>query len=284
VVNFALRGAFATDGGAVIAEALRTEFPRQIYLANEVPGRVIDPLGREDYRTIFWHGYFGGYLLPFAPRDAQVRTRFSQWNFLPVSLTARLDRWLRFDDVWNWLAFTHLNTVPSFYAATPPALFRPRQTFVDSEPDGSALTLDQRYLPAVRETEMKILRATTERTYERAADGGWHWLPEARQACEKSYREAFPESLRARTLMLIGRDSPFFRNQLSPDERARDEQAVRDTVEAFRRQGYAAIDYGAGFGPEDYGDRIHLAPSGGAKLATTVAAQIRIMTETLHYQ
>ena len=84
--------------------------------------------------------------------------------------------------------------------------------------------------------------------------------------------------------MLIGRDSPFFRNQLSPDEKARDEQAVHDTVDAFRRHGYAAIDYGAGFTPEDYGDRIHLAPSGGAKLATLVAAQIRGMTATLHYQ
>jgi hypothetical protein len=284
VVNFALRGAFATDGGAVIAEALRKEFPRQIYIANEVPGRIIDPLGREDYRTLFWHGYFGGYLLPSASRDAQVWHRFSHLDFLPVSLTARLDRWLRFDDVWNWLAFTHFNTLPSFYAATPPAMFRPRKEFVDSEPDGSGLTLEQRYLPAAREAEMKILRATSENTYERAPDGSWRWLPAAQQACEKSYREAFPESLHARTLMLIGRDSPFFRSQLAPDELARDEQAVRDTVEAFRRQGYAAIDYGTGFVPEDYGDRIHLAPSGGLKLATLVAAQVRIMAETLHYQ
>lgn len=285
VVNFALRGAFATDGGAVIAEALRKEFPRQIYIANEVPGRVINPLGREDYRTIFWHGYFGGYLLSDGARNAAVRAQLrAHPDFLPTALTAGLDRVFRFDDVWNWLAFVHLNTLSSFYAEGPPAMFSPRRLFTDSEPDGSPLTLEQRYLPAAREAEMKILRATTESTYVRGADGGWHWLPEAQEACEQGYQEAFPAPLRARTLMLIGRDSPFYRNQLSPDERARDEQAVRDTVDALRRHGYAAIDYGTDFGPEDYGDRIHLAPSGGLKLATGVAAQIRTMTETLHYQ
>jgi hypothetical protein len=284
VINFALRGAFVTDGGAVIAEALRKEFPHQIYIANEAPGREMDPLGREDYRTIFWHAYFGGYLLPDASRDAQVRARFRYPDFLPTRINVWLDHWLRFEDFWNWLAFVHLNTLPSLYAPAPPETFHPRRLFTDSEPDGSSLTLEQRYLPSVRETEMKILRATTERTYERAVDGSWHWLPDAQSACEHSYREAFPESLHARTLLVIGRDSPFFRNQLSSDELARDEQAVHDTVAALRREGYGAVDYGAGFLPEDYGDRTHLAPSGGLKLAKIVAAQVRTMAQTLHYQ
>src|SRR5271157_686214 len=37
VVNFAFRGGSPTDGGAVVAEALREEFPRQILIVNEAP-------------------------------------------------------------------------------------------------------------------------------------------------------------------------------------------------------------------------------------------------------
>jgi|GEM_PF-5051947 len=73
VINFALRGATPTDGGAVIAEVLRKEFPRQIYIANEKAVMGIFPLGNAVYRFIMWQAYFGGRLLSDSRRNYWVR-------------------------------------------------------------------------------------------------------------------------------------------------------------------------------------------------------------------
>ena len=63
VINFALRGGTPTDGGAVVAEALRKEFPRQILIVNEAAVTGVEPFGREAYRYLVWQGYFGGKFL-----------------------------------------------------------------------------------------------------------------------------------------------------------------------------------------------------------------------------
>jgi hypothetical protein len=287
VINFALRGATPTDGGAVVAEVLRDEFPRQIYIANEKAATGIFPLGSETYRTVFWQAYFGGQLINDAARNAYVRdTLFYPANWAKaaeISGSALLDRALRFRDYWNRVAFERLNTVPSIYAPAPPGLFAPRKLFTDQERDGSGLTLDERYLPAVRSREMEILRATSGLFYEHKNGGGWQMREAERMRIDAYYRDAFPAALHTRTMLLIGRDSAFFRAQLRPDERTRDEQAIVDSVAMLRGHGYAALDYGEKFTAEDYADRTHLAPAGGEKLADAVAPAVRALADKLGY-
>ena len=287
VINFALRGATPTDGGAVIAEVLRDEFPRQIYIANEKAATGIFPLGGETYRTIFWQAYFGGQLLNDPARDRAVRNdRIFVKDFaeaVDIVGSVTLDRVLRFRDFWNRLAFEKINTVPSPYAPAPPGLFAPRKYFSDEERDGTSLTLDERYLPSARVREMEILRATSGLYYNRAADGSWHLRDFERARIGEYYRDGFPQALHARTMLLIGRDSAFFRAQLTESERARDEQAISDSVAMLRGFGYEAVDYGKNFTAEDYADRTHLAPPGGEKLADTVAPAVQALAEKLGY-
>jgi hypothetical protein len=287
VINFALRGAAPADGGAVVAEVLRNEFPRQIYLANEKPATSFNALGNKTYRFLFWQAYFSGRLLDDADRNGQVRRELLAlhgWTETPGIVGAELlDRGLRFHDFWNRMAMETLNTVPSLYAPAPPALFSPRKLFTDEEPDGTNLTEERRYLPSVREVEMEILRASSGIAYQQDADGTWRMNAKARAAVTRDCGAAIPASLHARTLMLVGRDSTFFRRQLKPDEAARDEQGIRDAVELFRSLGYASIDYGRDFTEVDYSDRTHLAPSGGEKLADGVAKEIQSMASRLGY-
>jgi len=40
--------------GAVVAEALRREYPRQIYIANAIPTQPIEAAGSVIYRFMFW--------------------------------------------------------------------------------------------------------------------------------------------------------------------------------------------------------------------------------------
>ncbi len=287
VLNFALRGATPTDGGAVVAEALRDEFPHQIYIANEKAATGIYPLGSETYRAIFWQAYFGGQLISDPARNVVVRETLlppSRWaSAFEISGSSLLDRVLRFRDFWNRVAMEDLNTVASIYTPAPPGMFTPRKLFTDAEPDGTALTLDERYLPVARAREMEILRATSGLFYEPTAEGGWRMRESIRERIDHSYRIAFPAALHARTMLLIGRDSIFFRQQLTPAEHARDEQAIADAVDMLRARGYAAIDYGEKFTAEDYADRTHLAPPGGEKLAATVAPAVRALAGKLGY-
>jgi len=287
VINFALRGATPTDGGAVVAEVLRREYPRQIYIANEKAATGLFPLGGQTYRSIFWEAYFKGRLLSDRHRNEWVRNELTDrqnWAMTPEIVgSAWLDDVLRFHDFWNRLSFEKFNTVPSLFAPAPPALFSPRKLFTDEEPDGTNLTLDQRYLPAVRETEMKILRGTTILAYAPVAGGGWQMKAGLRGQLDNVYEQAFPASLHRRTLLLVGRDSSFFRHQLTAEELNRDEQGIHDMVTMLRAHGYAAMDYGADFTDEDYADRTHLAPVGGQKLADAVAREVRSMAEGLDY-
>jgi hypothetical protein len=287
VINLAMRGASPTNSGAVVAEVLRKEFPRQIYIANEKPASELSMLGITVYRYAFWQAYFAGQLLADPDRERQVRDELldpaHHAMVLDLVTVEYLDRILRFRDFWNRQAFERLNTVASLYAPAPPAMFRPRRIFEDTEPDATNLTLEQRYLPAVRETEMKIVRATTELTYRRARNGGWEMQGGARFMIKDSYRQAFPKALRSRTLLLIGRESPFFRHQLTPGEFARNEQAIHDAVAMLHAEGYAALEYGGDYTDEDYGDRTHLAPSGGEKLAAEVAHEVTALAGRLDY-
>lgn len=287
VINFALRGASPMDGGAVVAEVLRAEYPRIIYIANEKPATRISPIGNDTYRFIFWQAYFEGRLVSYAPRNQWVRGELldhRNWGQTPgIAGGAWLDRVLRFRDFWNRLAFEKFNTIPSLYAPAPPALFGARRLFEDQEPDGTDLTLDRRYLPAAREAEMKILRGTTVLAYERGPNLDWRLAEATRGGLLKSYRDAMAPEFRPRTLIVVGRDSPFFRRQLAPDEQTRDEQGIRDAVTLLRESGYESVDYGKDFAVEDYADRTHLDPKGGEKLADTVAPVVKAMAEKLNY-
>lgn len=124
VVNLAMRGASPGNTGAVVAEVLRREFPRQIYIANEKPATELSMLGITVYRYAFWQAYFAGQLMSYPDRDRQVREELldpaNRAMALDLAFVGLTDRFLHFSDFWNRMAFERLNTVPSLYAPAPP--------------------------------------------------------------------------------------------------------------------------------------------------------------------
>jgi len=288
VVNFALRGATPTDGAAVIAEVLREEFPRQIYITNERPKLGAGQIGGATHRWLFWEAYFGGRLLTVSTRDQRA------WRELTVGIThpqaveivstALLDRVLHYRNFWNRVGFERMFTVPSLYAEAIPALLAPRKLFADVEVDATAEPFrSQRYSPAGLEAEMAITRATTALHYHRETDGGWAMNPASKLEMTWSTEEAFPGPLKARTLLLLSLNSPFYRRYLTTEERARDDQATRDSLGYWQRAGHRAIAYGREWTDDDYGDRTHLSKLGARKLAELVAPEVEAMVKQLGY-
>jgi hypothetical protein len=288
VINFAMLGASPTDGGAVVAETLRREFPRQVLIVNEAPVTAVEAFGREPYRYIFWEGYYGGRLIESPKRDSQIR-EFLRSNsaersrVLEDRISIGFDEGLHYRDLWNWTDYDWFGTMPYPRAESFPLFLKPRRAYVDPGVDGTdPQYVAKRYRPSDLEAEMRITRGPAI-YYSQDAKGLWT-LAEATRANLAAYCDgAFPDPLKGRTLVLISEGSPFYRHLLAPTEVSMLGQAGSDTVDIWQRAGYPALDYGWDYTPADYGDRIHLTKTGGWKLADQVAPKVAAIAKTLGY-
>lgn len=287
VVNLAFRGSSPTDGGTLVAESLRDEFPHQIYLANVPPFKAASPGGSVDYFFMLLDAHHKGWLLRHPPRDAVIADRLSRPDLYPAareqSLGAWLDAALRFRDLWNWWSATRSFTFPTPQTSQLTRAFRARNDFPDTEPDFDAMPLTERFSLRFAATELDITRNTTAPYYEPDGSGGWRAAPHMQAEFEDYARDAFPDPLKVRTLIVVSPNSPYYVSRLTPAEQARDGLAIRDTVARWMALGYAATDYGPGFDDTDFGDRTHLTATGGRKLAARLAPEIRALARLLGY-
>ena len=289
VVNLAFRGGSPSDGAMVVAEALRREFPRQILVANTGTVQGISPIGSEPFRFLFWEAYYKGELENYAPRNAVVRDFFGAragLSAVQFDTAGRvwLDRGLHFRDLWNWVGMRWIFTIPDPYYPTWREQFQPRERFEDTEGDFDATPFAERFPANTLTLETQITRGFTETHYERTPAGGWMMRPAKQAEIESNLRATMPEPLRRRTLIIVSRNSPFYVQQLTPDEQRRDAQSYDDTIALYRSTGYAAMTYPADINENDYGDRAHLTVSGGRKLADAVAEEVRAMAANLGYE
>ncbi len=287
VINLAFRGSSPTDGGAFVAESLRDEFPRQIYIANVAALQAADTIGIESYRFIFLDAYYKGLLLPWAPRDQQFKEYLAEPAFHTARferrLGAQIDSALHYRDFWNWWSATKFFTFATPFQPNPKLAYKPRGYFKDEENDYDGTPFEQRFTPATVANDTVIARAYSANGYTKNPAGQWQLADAARDQFLRFAANAFPDPLKPRTLILISRNSPFYTRQLGPDIQTRDEVAIRDTITGFEKLGYAALDTGNHYENEDFGDRTHLTSAGGAKLAATVAPKIEALATKLGY-
>ena len=289
VVNLAMRGAGVTDCGAVVAEALRKEFPRQIYLANASPTQPSFPDGTISYRFVFWEAYYKGLLMEDPDRAAAIKETYrirpkTIENLPEQRLRAALDSVLYFGDTWNRCAFERFNTVWTQERSHGLDSFAPRHIYPDNEPDYLTFSAADRLFTGPRfDAELGFTRDVSLRAFSVGRDGGWEPYQPAWDQLAESIGTAIPGSLRARTLIVLTHNSPYYLDKLTPAEQSRDELAHTLSVQVWQRAGYEAFDCGRGYTVEDYGDRIHLSSTGGDKLARQISSEVRRIAAKLHY-
>jgi hypothetical protein len=287
VINLAFRGALCTDGGALVAEALRREYPRQIYVANSSPFVPPYPYGIEPYRYLFWQARSFGLLEDYAPRNELVED-FERLNFgladrFELAGAGWLDRVLRYRDLWNWIGYNYYFTIKNPHTPDLPQATWARRKFHDEEGDFNATPFVKRFLPENRDIEMKIVQGFSGTYYVEDKLGRWRLEPKLKEKFLHIARGAVPDDLKARTLIMLSRNSPYYLKNLSSDEMHREDLAYQDGVAAWQTAGYAAAEYGRDFTDDDYGDRTHLTIQGGRKLAGVVEKEIRAMVARLGY-
>jgi lysophospholipase L1-like esterase len=287
VVNLAFRGAFCTDGCAIVAEVLRKEFPRQVYVTNTGPFVRPEPIGSQPYRYLLWEARSRGLLETFAKRDKiiadsrKIEYNFGQW--VDICAGTYLDNFLRFRDLWNWVGYKYFFTIQNPITPDLPRAVWARDRFDDIENDFEDTPMSLRFLPEYRDAEMKIVRGFSSIYYVKDARGNWRTDPKFMKDFNRVVGGAFPEDLRARTLVMLSRNSPLYLRQLTPDEALREDASYRDCESVWRQFGYAADDYGRDYDDSDFGDRTHLTGTGGRRLAAQVAADVRQIAVKLGY-
>jgi hypothetical protein len=288
VINFSFRGGSATDCGAVLAETLRAEFPRQILIADDPPVTDVLSIGSPPYRYMLWQAYFEGKLIDFPQREARLREFVSQnpesrVQVLETRISVGMDRVLHFHDLWNWITFDYFGTVPSFREPYFPLFLKPRRGYADAEVDGTDPKYNESHYPAsTLDAEIRIVRGASA-YYSRNPNGRWVLAPATRADLSTYCDEAIPTPLKKRTLVLITGNSPYYIRRLSSEDRQMVRQSTLDSAEIWRQAGYSSFEFGQDYSDTDFGDRDHLTKFGGWKLAAQVAPKIKSMAEELGY-
>jgi hypothetical protein len=296
VVNFAFRGALPTDGGAVAAEALRQEFPRQIYVANAAPTQEIPAAGSRVYRFMFWDAYYKGLLIDDPIRAAAIKASVTTEGadaaeLRELRIREGFDRLFYFQDLWNFVAYTRFSTVwdsyfPGVRGFSAPLQFtEPRKNFPDPEPDYLTVSVSARFPSTRNQFELQTVRDFSRLAYEpeKGPDGQWQPKPAVWDKFRSEIAAAFPPDLKRRTLILTGHPSPNYIQRLTVSERERDAFFYAQAAREWEKDGYAALEFGGDFTIDDYGDRTHLTWHGGNKLAGMVAAKVRALSKDLGY-
>lgn len=274
VLNLGMPQAQPAEFGGVVAEMLAADGMKLIYVTDvEAKANLGDPDGIL-YRYFFWDAYFKGLLLPDPAREHHLsllpRWRGEKLGFGELRAGRRLDGLLFFQDLWTTCALRKVNTV---WPGSPrDSLTRPRRLHADAW-DG----LPPRYAAHLEGQYREVVQAWA--TNSVAVVAGKSASPLAR-----SLLASFPAPTRARSLVLVMRESPHFVDQLPRRIRADYCWAMAQAVEVLGAAGFAAVGVGEDFSTEDFVDGCHLSEQGGSKLAHTVAPQVRALAARLGYR
>jgi hypothetical protein len=275
VVNLALRSAYPTQAGALVAESLHRRGIPLVYVTDTNPLAGTGLAAGPPYGYYYWQALYQGKLAPFPAREEAI----DRWiGSLPPAaraqlaedrLAGRLDGWFHHLSLWHHVGYHYGFTVWNYLVRDE--FWAPRQRLADNEP--AARPLAERFLtdPA---GETAIARGYTASLAEPDAHGGWQLTAAGRRKIADEIEVSFAPDLRPRMLMLLEVNNPYYLARLTPAEQARETFVYDACAAIWREHGIACVPAGRGFEPADYVDRPHLSAAGGHRLAALVAEKI----------
>lgn len=280
VVNLALRASSTFEGAYFVAESLANEYQKLIFVTDARPAFCRNTaLSFYDY--LYFDGLHKGQLpkdsawhKDFAIRQAQsgIKDR-AKWSELDIH--KRLDALCFFDDLWTTIGYRRIFTVWS--SLTAGHFCEPRHSFPDNEPD--LVPIGQRYQHL--KADLEIIQKTTEPFYN--FQGGHLYRKSSAWKGFEDQIQNVPSDFRKHCLILLMRNSPYEVQRLTEREQFRDAAAYHDSLANWQAADFTTTIIGDSFSAEDYWDRCHLTPPGGAKLASIVEGLIKTKAKELGY-
>jgi hypothetical protein len=281
VINLAYRGARPTEMGAVVAEALSKKYPRLIYVANAEPMSMPLPLAGGPYGYLNWEAQASGELPKGTPNldvGAFAANRGEELS-TEGSIRGYFDFWSHASDLWNYLGYKFVFTAFNSLKVPPERFFEARNSSQDQETD--VLPIPQRF--TLQEQSMRILRMLINLWVEKDAQGDFRINPGVLAEFNGLARVAFPNSFKPKTFILLVYNAPYFVGQLSRDEQAAYDFAFSQGKSWLEMAGYRSALIGRNWTDDNFADRAHLTASGGQKMATAIAPEIKSMAVQLGY-
>lgn len=286
VINLAFPSGGYQEHGAVAAQALLKEGYDVVFVGDVFPGYAVRPDGYQ-YPYVFWDAYYKGLLLRPEERLEDVEREYDdsgqQGALIELQARYRLDSLLRFNDLWNYVAYNYVFTVWNQLAAGESGNFLlPRRVYPDPADTFTLPPVEVRFPPSLKDSQVQTLRALGERGCERGGAGTV--VPYEASAFWQHVRtlnqEALPAELRERSLLVLNYWSSVYRKELTPEEQGCFMAAYANMARALADVGYQVLQTGSDFSDEDYYDRLHLTDAGGAKLAKELAPAVRALAGT----
>ena len=278
VVNLSFRGALPCEAGALVAESLIKRGLQVVLIANTAPATVGRVAGGT-YGYLYYEALANDRLIHHPAREAnlaawvETATPLVREQQAELRREAALDAKFHFQALWHHIAYRYCFT--TWTQVTRDLFWRARDTTIDDGTD--ALPIAERFQDQL-ETELSITRAFSAGLAESTGPSSWRsYAPHALLTGELIDAMS-PPAVRARTIMLLNQNAPYYRSRLTPMERTRDDFVFTTYQQIWRDHGIDCHSIGLNFANEDYADRTHLAPSGGRKLAHLVADYVRQLT------
>jgi len=269
VINVSSRGGAPHEYGNWVSEMLLKKRRRVVHVSDIFPCYYMsyDPAGLQ-IRDFFWAARARDLLLPDWPERAkrleQVKLERAAERAKEPNprLMAILDARLNFNDLWGSFRYLHFGTFYSpLLAPRLSTLFMPLRYQEDVEE--VAPPIPARYLRANLRREMHILSELSIP----CADGPLRKM-------EEDFASSISPQVRHVSVFLMQDNSPYFVNQLSPQQQRQLRENSRISAEALERYGVTLLQ-GDFLDETDFADRVHLTEEGGAKLAQRMSVLVR---------
>lgn len=276
VSNLAFRGATTYELGGLVAESLIRQGYPVVYVTNARPGGLPRSFDGH-YAYLFWQALEKKRLIDTPERLADLQdwlrripTR-ERLKAEEMQRAALLTRWTKTQSLWHWLGFNVLFTV--WNPVSLPHWWAPKNELTDPEP--FPRPIPDRYPPG--DGEMRMVRAQTDQAVQRDAAGKLSYRDNCTDGLKVDIPKIYPAAVRPHVFVVLNQNSPYYRRQLSEEERQLDSKAHAHYASAWVLNGIQAKVIGEDWLDEDFADRAHLSPSGGRKLAVALAPEIRVL-------
>jgi len=257
VFNLAVQGGGAFGQGLYVASKLRSEGYKVVFISDINPGYAPPFENGPPYDYSFWQAKYAGYL----GESSVGKMDSTSVPFNHKSVLAFLNNYLYFQELANYISYNYMKINNSPTTGGPH--FRPLGKWEDKE---MIVPFEERRKNlAIEEAYFKQAYAYANRYYITESNH--------REAAEK-YFEGIAKANSPRTILVSCQGNPRYLAPISEDLLKNFYSIIEKQIKALQNRGFEAYEACNGFLDEDYGDIIHLVPSGAEKLASNLARWI----------
>lgn len=287
VVNLSFRAALAPSILLPLADALRREYSRAIFVSDMTPYKAPGFLSFEKgtysypYDYVLWQAWVNGALATNPARDAALIDSLRSSDIAvrmhsqEQVIHAVLEKIFASSNLWNEIGYRHFFTV---YTPLDPdkAFYAPRSTITDDQPpmpesEGAIVRDWPHEYASLQKLFLNRVRPN--------ANGSFSPLVPDNEFSASVQKLAPDPALRARILLLVTSRSPAYIARLDSREKEQFEFAVADSARAYRQAGFASIPLGLDYPVEDFSDPSHFSDAAAPRMAKDVSAEIRRMAQ-----